>query len=175
MTRVAEEYATALFALASEENVRKETAEALEIIRTLLDENPDYVELLAAPNIPFDERGALIDAALGSLLEYAVNFVKLMTKNGHIRELRDCIGEYLKLWDHADGVVTAKVVSAAPLSEAEQNALREKLEAKLSRRVELALAVDASLLGGMIVSVDGSVIDGSLRTKLAQMKDAISE
>ena len=175
MTRVSEEYAAALFTLAAEEGVKREVAEAVEVIRTLMDENPDYVELLAAPNIPFDERSALIDAALGSLQEYAVNFVKLMTKNGHVRELADCIGEYLKLWEHADGIITAEVVSAAPLTEAQQDALRAGLEAKLSRRVTLSLSVDPSLLGGMIISVDGSVMDGSLRTKLAQMKEAISE
>ena len=175
MTRVSEEYAAALYALASEEGVKQEVTEALGIIRTLFTENPDYIELLASPNIPFDERSALIDASLGSLQEYAVDFVKLMTKNGHIRELCECIGEYLKLWEHADGVITAEVVSAAALTDAEQNALRAKLEAKLSRRVALSLSVDASLLGGMITSVDGSVMDGSLRTKLAQMKEAISE
>ena len=175
MTRVCEEYAAALFALAAEEGVKREVAEALGTIRTLIDENPDYTELLAAPNIPFDERSALIDAALGSLQEYAVNFVKLMTKNGHVRELADCIGVYLKLWEHADGIITAEVVSAAPLTEAQQDALRAGLEAKLSRRVTLSLSVDPSLLGGMIISVDGSVMDGSLRTKLAQMKEAISE
>ena len=175
MTRVCEEYAAALFALAAEEGVKREVAEALGTIRTLIDENPDYTELLAAPNIPFDERSALIDAALGSLQEYAVNFVKLMTKNGHVRELAVCIGDYLKLWEHADGIITAEVVSAAPLTEAQQDALRAGLEAKLSRRVTLSLSVDPSLLGGMIISVDGSVMDGSLRTKLAQMKEAISE
>ena len=175
MTRVSEEYAAALFTLAAEEGVKREVAEAVEVIRTLLDENPDYVELLAAPNIPFDERSALIDAAFGSLQPYAVNFVKLMTKNGHVRDLVECIGEYLKLWEHADGIITAEVVSAAPLTEGEQEALRAKLSAKLSRRVALSLSVDPSLLGGMIISVDGSIMDGSLRTKLAQMKEAISE
>lgn len=175
MTRVSEEYAAALFGLAAQENVKAEVADACKVIRALLQDNPDYVELLAAPNIPFDERSALIDAALGSLQEYAVSFVKLMCKNGHVRDLSECIDEYLKLYEYADGTITAEVVSAVALSAAECDALREKLEKKLSRRVELVLSVDASLLGGMIITVDGSIMDGSLRTKLAQVKHAISE
>ncbi len=174
MTRVSEEYATALFALASEENVRCEVAESAEIIRSLILENPDYIELLAAPNIPIDERCTIIDEALGSLHEYAVSFVKLMCERGHIRDLMDCLEEYLRLYEYADGVVTAEITSAVALSEAELAALKAKLEAKLARRVETVLSVDESLLGGVIIRVDGNVIDGSLRRKLAEVKDAIS-
>ncbi len=175
MTRVSEEYAIALFSLASEENVRQEVAESCEMICGLLEANPDYVELLAAPNIPFEERSALIDAAFGSLMEYAVSFVKLLCENGHARDISDCLKEYLKLYEHADGIVTAEVVSAAPLDAEAREALRLKLEKQLSRRVELMLSVDESLIGGMIITADGSVMDGSLRTKLRQLKQAISE
>lgn len=175
MTRVCEEYAAALYALAAEENCKAETAEAVKTIRSLLADAPDYVELLAAPTIPADERCAVIDEALGSLQEYTVSFVKLMCRRGHARDIAETLDEFLSLYEHADGVVTAQVVSAAPLTAEQVETLQKKLETKLSRRVTLSLSVDESLLGGMIVTVDGSVMDGSLRTKLAQVKNAISD
>lgn len=175
MTSIAEEYAAALFALAAEENSKGEVAESLEAVRDLMRQNPEYVDLLCAPSIPLDERLCLIDKAFGEYMhEYAVSFVKLICERGHIRELDECISEYLKLYEASDGTVTAYVTSAMALDENERAALAAKLEAKLSRRVELVCDVDASILGGVIIKVDGNIMDGSLKTKLAEVGTIIA-
>ena len=174
MTRVSEEYAAALFTLAAEENLKHEVADSLKTVKTLALENPEYIDLLATPSIPFDERAEVIDKAFGlALHEYAVSFVKLLCERGHIRSLVECIDEYLKFYEASDGIASASVTSAVPLTEAELEALRVKLEAKLSRRVELVCSVDAALLGGVVIKVDGSIMDGSLRTKLAELTGVI--
>lgn len=170
MTRICEEYAAALFALAAEENAKREVADSVTVLRTLTAEYPDYVDLLATPTVPLDERCRVIDEALsGRLHEYAVSFVKLLCERGRIRELPECIDEYLKLYEASDGIASAEVTSAVELSDAQKNALREKLEARLSRRVELKCEVDASLLGGIVVRVDGKVMDGSLKRRLSDV------
>ncbi len=174
MTRVSEEYAAALFTLAAEENVKREVADSLKTIKSLAGEYPEYIDLLASPNIPLDERCEVIDKAFGEAMhEYAVSFVKLICERGHIRELCECIDEYLKLYEAADGITTANVTSAITLTDAEKEALKSKLEAKLSRRVELVCSVDESILGGVVIRVDGNIMDGSLKTKLAELKGAI--
>lgn len=174
MTRVSEEYASALFTLAFEEGVKTEIAESLEAVKGILKEYPEYTDLLAAPSIPFDEREKILDEAFGGRIhDYALSFVKLVCRKGHIRELDECIDEYLRMYDAADGVANAEVISAVELSEAEKAALCEKLEKKLSRRVELTCRVDGSLLGGVIIKVEGKVIDGSLRTKLRDVKEML--
>lgn len=175
MTRVSEEYATALFALALEEGVKAEVAESLEAVRSVFAQYPDYADILAAPNIPFDERTKVLDEAFeGRIHEYALSFVKLICQRGHIRELDECIGEYLKLYEASDGIANAEVTSAVELTESEKAALIKKLEAKLNRRVELTCRVDESLIGGVIVRVDGNVMDGSLRTRLRDVKGMIN-
>ncbi len=173
MTRVSEEYSTALFALAAEADVLSEVSESANTILRLISEYPEYIELLAAPSIPLSERSTIIDNALGSLHEYAVSFVKLMCERGHIRDLSECLEEFQKLYEYRCGVVTAEIISAVPLTEAESASIKSKLEAKLSRRVDATFSVDESLLGGMVIRVDGNVIDGSLRRKLAEVKDVI--
>ncbi len=175
MTSIAEEYAAALFTLAAEENVKREVAESLEAVRDLCAENVEYLDLLCAPSIPLDERLSLIEAAFGEQLhEYAVSFVKLVCERGHIRELDACIHEYLKLYEASDGIATAYVTSATELDENERAALTAKLEKRLSRKVELVCDVDASILGGVIVKVDGAIMDGSLKTKLAEVGEIIA-
>lgn len=174
MTRVSEEYAAALFTLAAEENVKKEVADSLKTVKTLALEYPDYIVLLASPSIPFDERCEVIDKAFGEALhEYAVSFVKLICERGHIRDICECIDEYLKLYEASDGIATANITSAVTLTDEEKETLRRKLESKLSRRVELVCSVDESILGGVVIRVDGNIMDGSLRTKLAELGEAI--
>ena len=174
MTRVSEEYASALFTLAFEEGVKAEVAESLEAVKGILSEYPVYTDLLAAPSIPFDEREKILDEAFeGRIHDYALSFVKLICQKGHIRELDECIDEYLRMYDAADGVANAEVISTVELSEAEKTALCEKLEKKLSRRVEIRCCVDESLLGGVIIKVEGNVMDGSLRTKLRDVKEML--
>lgn len=175
MTSIAEEYAAALFTLAAEENSKGEVAESLMALRDLTRENVEYLDLLCAPSIPLDERLSLIEAAFGEKLhEYAVSFVKLVCERGHIRELDACIQEYLKLYEASDGIATAYVTSATQLDENERAALKAKLEKRLSRKVELVCDVDASILGGVIVKVDGAIMDGSLKTKLAEVGEIIA-
>lgn len=176
MTRVSEEYATALFSLALEEGVKKEVAESLEAVKAVFAQYPEYADLLAAPSIPFDERARVLDEAFeGRVHEYALSFMKLVCQRGHIRDLDECIDGYLKLYEASDGIAAAEVTSAAELTDAQKDALKTKLEAKLNRRVELTCTVDESILGGIIVRVDGNVMDGSLRTKLRSIKGALGD
>ena len=142
----------------------------------LYNENAEYLDVLQAPSVPLDERLDLIEKAFGEQMhEYAVSFVKLICAHGHIRELWDCIDEFLKLYEASDGIVTAYVTSATELDEDEKTALREKLEKKLLRRVELVCEVDASILGGVIVKADGAIMDGSLKTRLAEVGEIIGK
>ena len=174
MTQIAEEYSQALFTLATEENAKREVADSVKTLVDIMRENIEYTDLLASPNIPLIERCELIDKAFGNFLhEYAVSFLKLLTERGHIRDFFDCAEEFLKLYEASDGIVTAHVTSAAPLNGAQRDALRDKLEKKLSRRVELVCDIDESILGGLIVKADGNIMDGSLKTKLAKIGDLV--
>ena len=67
------------------------------------------------------------------------------------------------------------MTSAVELTEGEKAKLIEKLSQKLGRTIHLECAVDPSLLGGLVVNVDGKVIDGSLRSKLQEIKEVMTK
>lgn len=182
MTDISREYSEALFALAYESGRGQEYADALTMIRGLLLENPDYVELLASPSIPMDERRNAVDAAFSGdeanaddnvVMDNIASFLKLLCERGHVRDIFDIIDDYQALYKSASGVETAYVTSAVELSESEKKALCDKLEAKLGRRIELKTSVDASLIGGLIVRVDGKIMDGSIKNRLSEIKELI--
>ena len=76
-----------MYALALEEGLTGEILEEMKVIRTLFQENPDYVHLLSEPSIPGNERIDLIEAAFGNQAErYLVNFLKLLCERNLLRE-----------------------------------------------------------------------------------------
>lgn len=175
MTEKSKEYGTALFSLAMEEKAEKEYAEALDMIAGLFQENPEYMEFLASPGIPKAERIEAIDQAFGSSLpEYVVSFLKLLCEKGHIRSFQSCVSEYKKLLDVSLNISKAKVVSAVELTKEQKERLQQKLEKMSGHFVELNCSVDASLMGGMVIEMDGKVIDGSLQRRLQEVKEVMS-
>ncbi len=175
-TELSREYAEALYALAAEQNREKEYLEALDTAAALLADNPAYVELLACPAIPRDERDGLLEQALGTLLpEQVLAFIQLLCAHGRIRSLTDCITEYRQIYQTAVSMSTAVVTSAVPLTEEEKDRLIQTLSARMGRTVTLTCTVDESLLGGMVVHVDGKVLDGSLRSRLHAVKEVMKQ
>ncbi len=175
MTEKSKEYGTALFSLALEEKTEKEYLEALEGISEVFQENPDYVEFLASPGIPKAERIAALDAAFtGHYPEYVLSFLKLLCEKGHIRSFYACVSEYKKLLDVKEHISKATVVSAVELTASEKERLQQKLEKMSGRYVELTCSVDESLMGGMIIEMDGKIMDGSLKRRLQEVKEVMS-
>lgn len=174
MTQMSKEYATALFMLASEENCRKEIADALAVMKDAFEQHSEYAELLSSPAVSIGERLEIIDAAFSSLHEYAVSFLKLLCERMLARSFTECVSEYNNLLAASSGISTATVTSAVELTANQQSTLRQKLEKMCGHTVIIETSVDASVLGGMIIEVDGKVIDASLRRRLSDVKDVIS-
>ena len=176
MTDLSREYTEALFALAAETHRENEYLEALDTATALLADNPEYLELLRCPATPRDERDGLLAQSFGAVLpEQVLSFIQLLCAHGRIRSLNDCVAEYRLLYQTAVAMSTAQVVSAVPLTETEKEKLSAALAARFGRTVTLECTVDESLLGGMVVRVDGKVLDGSLRSRLHAVKEVMKQ
>jgi len=174
-TERAKEYATALFMIAAEQNETKKFAAALEAVTAALRDNPEYMEFLCAPNISKAERILSIQSIFGGRIpEDVLSFVKLLCEKERIRITEACFREYMKLYDESKHVSWAHVKSAIPLTAEQKAALRLKLEKQSGRNVLLECEVDDTLLGGLIVEMDGKILDGSLRRRLQDVKEVMS-
>lgn len=172
----AKEYATALFTIALEQNAAKAYAAALEYAVTTLKGNPDYLEFLCAPNIPKSERILSLEKVFGaSVPENVLSFLKLICEKDRVRILETCLHEYMKLYNESKRVSWAHVTSAVPLTAEQKTALRLKLEKQSGRNVLLECTVDKTMLGGVVVEMDGKILDGSLRRRLQEVKEVISQ
>jgi F-type H+-transporting ATPase subunit delta len=104
----------------------------------------------------------------------AVNFIGALAKNKRLLLLPQISEQFQALKAQQEQTVDVEVTSAFELSEAEAAQLAQALSTKLSREVNLSSTVDASLLGGVVVRAGDTVIDGSVRSKLAQLADAMN-
>ena len=171
---ISKEYAAALFSLACENQTEQSFADALDTVCTIFRETPEYIEFLASPGIPKEERTAALEEAFASAVpEYVLSFLKVLCERGNIRSLNDCVKAYHQLLDVQKQFSRAKIISAVPLTDQQKERLKQKLEQKSGHTILPEYLVDPTLLGGMVVEMDGSVIDGSLQYQLQQVKEVI--
>ena len=81
----------------------------------------------------------------------------------------------MALLDVSRHVSSAKVTSAVELTAEEKQKLMKKLESLCNGRVNAEYVIDTSLIGGLVVEIDGKIFDGSLRHRLRKVKDVMAQ
>ena len=174
--KMGREYASALFTLAMEEGKQKEYGKALDTVKTVLLENGEYIDFLNSFGIPKSERIDAIEKAFGeSVEEHVVSFLKLLCEKDRVSEFFDCVTVYNELLDMSENISVAKVTTSIELTEAEQKKLKEKLETTYNKKVVLDIKVDKTLLCGIVVEIDGKIIDRSIKKSLKDIKEVIGK
>lgn len=168
------EYAEALFQIAAQNGSIEEYSKALTLVKTVLEDNTEYLIFLDSPAVPLSERLDCIDMAFGANLpEHVVSFLKILTENGRIGQLFSCIEEFEELKRFTSNIATATVYSAVELSDPQKEKLCRKLTASLGKTVTANFVVNAALLGGIKIEVDGKILDGSIENHLKRIKGVI--
>ncbi len=175
MSGISSDYAKALFMLAMEKKQGEEYAKALDLVTDVFMENPVYTEFLESPGISLGERLTALESAFsGSLPRDVLSFLKLLCEKRYVAQFFDCVEQYKALLNEVKSVLDARVTSAVELSDDEKNALKEKLETLSGHTVMIDYIVDQSILGGLIVEMDGKVMDSSIQRHLKDVKEVIS-
>lgn len=169
----ARRYAEAAFQIATRDGVVEPWQERLDHLAALLaDERVD--RLAAHPALPQEERERILREALGwAEDEAAFNLVRLLVRRGRTRLAPAIAREFRRLVQRSRGIVEASVASATPLSDAEEAAIRERIETMTGARVEMAVSVDPALIGGVAVRIGDRLIDASVRGRLERLREQL--
>jgi len=170
MSVAAKRYATALM------DVLYPEAEAglhqLQNFASLFADQPDARRFLENPAMAGDRRNRLlkeISDALGFDRRVA-NFVNILSDRGRLPLLEEIIDEYQTLLDQRMGIARAHVTAAHPLDAVQQRELIDRLEQITGKQVRMEVAIDPSLIGGVIAQIGSTVYDGSVRQQLQAFK-----
>jgi F-type H+-transporting ATPase subunit delta len=174
LSTLARPYAKAAFEFARDNDALAQWSEML-MLASQLSAQPKVAELLSSPSLTSNQMANTFHGLLGEdLTVNAVNFIGALAKNKRLLLLPQISEQFQALKAQQEQTVDVEVTSAFELSEAEAAQLAQALSTKLSREVNLSSTVDASLLGGVVVRAGDTVIDGSVRSKLAQLADAMN-
>lgn len=171
IAEVVEPYAEALMAVAKEHNLTEPFGEDIRSLLGLLEGSEELRQFLASPILSADKKKAVLRQILGEQVNpFMVNFLMLLVDRRRILFLEGIAKQYLALLRQLNQTVLAEVSSAIPLSDAQQQAVREKVMAMTgARQVELELKIEPELIGGVIIRVGSQVIDSSLRGQLRRI------
>lgn len=177
VTGAAGRYATALFDLAQDENVLDAIASDLDDLALLMNESQDLHQLVSSPLYSRDDQARAMAALLEKAGAHALTmkFIGLVASKRRLFVLGDIIKAYKVLLSRHRGEVSAEVVSAIPLGDAQVAALKSSLKQAVGKDVQLEATVDESLLGGLVIKLGSRMVDSSLRTKLNNLKIAMKE
>lgn len=175
MTETAKMYGGSLYDLAAEEGLETRILGELDEVVKLLKENPDYLRLLSTPSIPKKERCGLLDEALRDQVHlYVLNFLKILCEKGTLRELSGCARAYRIRYNEAHGILEATATSAVPLTAEQTESLHAKLETLTGKTIDLKTKVDAKVLGGIRLDIEGTELDGTVQNRLAALRKNIA-
>lgn len=174
---VAERYASSLFELALGAGVVEPVGADLDKFQAMLNESDDLKRLVASPVFSAKEQFAAIAAITekAGISGLAANFLKVVAGNRRLFAIPGMIVSYHKFVAAHRGEITAEVTSAHALDDAQETELKAALKSVTGKDVKVALTVDPSILGGLIVKVGSRQADTSLRTKLSTLKLALKE
>jgi F-type H+-transporting ATPase subunit delta len=144
----------------------------LQQFAALFHELPDSRKFLENPAMAGERRKRLlneISAALGFDRRVA-NFINILTDRNRLPILEEIITEYQRLMDKRLGIVRARVTTARTLDPAQQRELAQKLEQITGKEVRMEVAIDPSLIGGVVAQVGSTIYDGSVRQRLQAFK-----
>ncbi len=173
MADLSKEYASALFSLACEKDLTNEVKLDIDEIRLIIKENPEYLDILSSPALTLSERLTLIDKAFGDKNEYVVSFLKLLCENRSIATLNECIDEFFLLITELENRTVAKIYYAFELTDVQKEKLLKKLKSITNKEIDPIYIKDAGLIGGIKIELDGKVLDGSLSSRLNNIKGVI--
>ena len=175
MTDQAREDGQGMYALAKEENITSEILAQMQMLANCFREEQAFLQLLSNMALPKAERIAILDHALGGQVHpYLLNFMKILLERNLLGEYAGCLAAFREFYHQDQGIVEAYVTTGAPLSQDQRDRIIEKLRQMTGKQVELTEKVDAAVLGGVLLEMDGKRYDNTLRGRLSAIHKAMT-
>ena len=169
--QLARKYGTAIFEIANEDNKLEEYGRELADVSQALFAQAELKDFLTNPQIqPEDKKQVLLRLLKDQVSPMMMNFLLLLVDKRRIvllEAINDC---YQELSNKAQGIIVADVTTAYELKAELRNRLSSKLEFVTGKKVQLRTHQDQSIIGGVVVKIGDTRIDGSVIGRLQALK-----
>jgi len=171
-SKVARRYASALFNAASKLGSQSAVNTDLADLSSAWNSVPRLAQTMESPLIPAEKKIELVTKLFGSSVsETTLGFLKLLVIKRRENILPVVQHEYAGIVDAAQGVIRAKATVAAPLSEKQKGEIIEGLKKRTGKEIVMEVHVDPVIIGGVVVRMGDTIIDGSVRGSLERLRE----
>jgi len=167
-------YAKAIADIVAAEGFSAEAEDELFRFARTFESNDTLRMALSDPTLPLERRlGVVEELMVGKALTISTAVASFLVSAGHASDLPAIIDRFVALAAESRSHEVAEVRSAVALTETQIANLTGALERATGKNVEVKVVVDESVLGGLVARVGDTVIDGTVRHRLDQLKDSI--
>jgi F-type H+-transporting ATPase subunit delta len=168
-------YAKALFELGERDGKLDVFSTQLKNIADIFSTQSDLRELMFHPQVKAEVKKDTLQKIFGSNTDKIVlNFLMLLVDRRRIAGIDTIWHEFRTLVNKAQNLEEAEVTTAAPLQEAAQKALQEKLSQITGKNIVLHTKIDPAIIGGIIVRMGDRLIDGSVVRQLSDLRRTLT-
>lgn len=173
--RVAKPYARALYEAAVEQDELDVIVSDIEQLKDVIDDSEEFSEFISTPLLsPQFKSDTFQQLFTDNLHPLTINFLKLLAQKQRERFLIAIMGVFSTIVDEAAGRIVAKVKTATPITQQQEQRLIEQLSTYSGKQVRLQTETDETIQGGFVVQLDDTVFDASIATQLQRLKQQLA-
>lgn len=166
-------YAQAFMDLLEAEGGGNEVTDELFRFSRIVEGNEELRDALSDPHIPTERRQQIVEDLLGGRASrVTTGLVSLVVATGRVRDLPQIVDRLLERTAARGDRTVAQVRSAVPLTDDQKARLAEALKKSTGKDVDVVVVVDPEVLGGLVTQIGDTVIDGSVRQRLSQLRES---
>ena len=176
-SKAARRYARALFELCAPQDIGTVEQALLQLV-ALIQDNKNLDLALRNPATPILERTQVLqDLAkrLAPQVNTLPNFLARVLENGRIEALRDISQAFRQMADAFRKIKSLEITTATAVAADEQQALTDSIKRDFGAEAQIKWVTDSSIIGGMTVKAGDMLLDGSIRTRLEQIRSSIAQ
>lgn len=167
-------YAEALFNVVQAEGEIERVEDELYRFSKVLDGNHELKQALSDKSIDRGQRTKVLEDLLADKVSpHTLGLLTFIVGQGRARQMPQILQELSELAAEARNAVVAEVRSATPLDSRQRTALQSALSKATGKKVAVKVMVDPSLIGGIVAKIGETIIDGSVKRRLEQLKDQV--
>lgn len=165
-------YAKSLLDLSKEQNAIEEVKNDMVFFEKVVDDNSELETILKNPIVPLDKKQGILDGIFaGKVHAITQSFLRLVVNKGRSAILFDTAKQFVQQYNAINGIVTAEVTSASPLTDANRAEVVSLVKKELNAsQVLIKEKVNADLIGGFVLKVGDKQFDASIASGLTKLK-----
>jgi F-type H+-transporting ATPase subunit delta len=173
---VARRYAAALLDVSRKQNTLDAAQTEIKQVAAKVAETGALRALLAQPLVTQERKKQVIQNEFGAIVApQTLAFLNLLVDKRRITLLPEVAAEFERMVRDVKNIAFATATTAVPLSSEQLAALERSLEARTGKDIELKADVDPSLMGGVLVRIGDTVLDGTVKGNLERLREQLLE